>query len=109
MRGHQLIDARSLAFGREIAAMLAHRPSLVETAKANLARWMKTAAPATLPALQEWAGALDGPIEGVVALLTADDERATRLRQSNPFAGVLPPVVRNRIIREFQGHDAART
>lgn len=107
MRDHHLIDARSLAFGREIAAMLARRPSLVETAKANLARWMKTGAPGSLPALQEWADALDGPIEGVVALLTDNDERATRLRQSNPFAGVLPPAVRNRIIREFQAHDAA--
>jgi hypothetical protein len=109
MRGHQLIDARSLAFGREIAAMLAHRPNLVETAKANLARWMKTATPGSLPALQEWADTLDGPIEGVVALLTREDERATRLRQSNPFAGVLPPAVRNRIIRDFQAHDAAGT
>jgi hypothetical protein len=32
---------------------------------------------------------LDGPVDGVVTLLTSPDERATRLRQSKPFTGVL--------------------
>jgi hypothetical protein len=107
MPNHRIIDARSLAFGREIAALLSARPELIDTAKANLARWTRTATPRSLPALREWEDALDGPLEGIIALLTSDDERATRLRQSNPFAGVLPAEVRNRIIREFQAHDAA--
>jgi hypothetical protein len=38
MTDHHLIDERSLAFGREIAARLADDPSLVARAKANIAR-----------------------------------------------------------------------
>jgi hypothetical protein len=109
MRDHQLIDARSRAFGREIAALLSRRPDLIETAKANLERWMRTSTPRSAPALREWSEALDGPLDDVIALLTGEDERSTRLRQSNPFAGVLPADIRHRIIREFDAHDAGGT
>jgi hypothetical protein len=61
------------------------------------------------PALQEWSAALDGPIQGVISLLTDRDERSVRLRQSNPFAGVLSSAERNAIIRQFHSHDAAAT
>jgi hypothetical protein len=50
---------------------------------------------------------LDGPPEGVVAVLTGEDERATRLRQSNPFAGVLSQQERNAILLQFESHDPA--
>jgi hypothetical protein len=102
MMGHQRIDERSLAFGRAIAARIADHPELVDQARRNVNRWLETCSPGVRPALHEWLAALNGPIEAVMALLTANDERATRLRQSNPFAGLLPEVERNRILREFQ-------
>src|SRR5437773_763644 len=90
MKDHRRIDERSLAFGRAIAARLAERPADVTAlARANIHRWMMTCSAGSRPALREWLDALDGPLEGVIALLTSPDERATRLRQSNPFAGVL--------------------
>lgn len=68
---------------------------------------MRVCAPNTRPTLEEWKSILDGPLEKVIAVLTGTDERATRLRQSNPFTGVLTPQERNQIILEF--HDKAAT
>ena len=109
MADHRLIDERSLAFGRAIAARLAADPSLVERARANVVRWMRTATPGAKPDLAAWSAALDGPVEGVIRLLTDDaDERATRLRQSNPFAGVLSRHERLAILKRFhERHDPA--
>lgn len=101
MIDHRQIDERSLAFGRAIATKLADRPELIGRARATIDRWMRSASPRLRPALQEWLETLEGPIEGVVALMTSRDERSTRLRQSNPFAGVLTSAERNAIIRRF--------
>ena len=106
MTDHRRIDERSLAFGRAVAARLAKDPSLVDRARANLARWIPTASPGVTADLAAWSAALDGPVERVIELLTSDDERATRLRQSNPFAGVLSPQERTAILKQFQTHDA---
>jgi hypothetical protein len=105
MPDHRVIDDRSLAFGRAIAARLADDPSLIELARANLARWIPTASPGVQPDLAAWSAALEGPLDGVIQLLTGDDERATRLRQSNPFAGVLTPQERLTILKQFREHD----
>ena len=102
-----MIDERSLAFGRAIAERVAARPELIARARETVGRWLVTCSPGAQPALEEWLAALDGPPEGVIALLTNTDERAVRLRQSSPFAGVLTPLERTAIIRRFQSHDAA--
>lgn len=109
MKDHRLIDERSLAFGRAIAARLAEHSEFIALARANIARWLTTSSPHVHPDLNAWLAALDGPMDGVVALLTGRDERATRLRQSNPFAGVLSQQERNAILRQFQSYDAAST
>ena len=103
MPDHQTIDRRSLAFGQALAARVRADPALVDAARATLARWMSTCSPRARPALEEWEAVLTGPLDGVIALLTGTDERATRLRQSNPFAGLLPNEERLSIIRRFQG------
>jgi hypothetical protein len=107
MKHHQKIDERSLAFGRAIASQLKEHPEIVSRAQATLDRWMKTCSPRTLPALQQWQAALEGPLEAVIALLTDDDERCAQLRQSNPFAGVLSQEQRKTILRQFQSNDPA--
>jgi hypothetical protein len=43
--------------------------------------------------------ALDLGAESVLGLLTGEDEQSTRLRQSNPFAGVLTDRERNQRLR----------
>jgi hypothetical protein len=102
VKDHRLIDERSLAFHRLIAEKLVKNPALVEHAKRNLERWLVTCSPRVRPVLLEWQAVLDGPTERLHDLLAATDENATRLRQSSPFAGLLTPAERTRILLEYQ-------
>ncbi len=106
MKDHRLIDERSLAFDRLIAAKLRDQPALLETARGNLARWLETCSAGTKPALLEWQRLLAGPFGELLSLLEATDERATRLRQSSPFCGILTPDERLSILREFQARES---
>ena len=106
MKDHRLIDERSLAFDRLIAARLRSEPALVEKARANLARWLETSSRRVSPDLTEWQRALSGPFDELLALLEATDERAARLRQSSPFCGILTTEERTGIIREFQKRES---
>ncbi len=107
MKDHRLIDERSLAFGQAIAVRLEKNPWLITRARETIERWLASADPRVLPALVEWQTQLSGPMDGVIGLLTGRDERATRLRQSNPFAGVLQAHERNEILRRFARHESA--
>jgi hypothetical protein len=109
VKDHRLIDERSLALSQAIADRLRQDPTLIALARDNLERWTKTCSPRSKSTLREWAAVLDGPLESVIALLTGQDERATRLRQSNPFAGALPQRVRNEIFLRFEARDKAAT
>ena len=104
---HRQLDERSLAFGCLLAQRISENPGLIAQARATATRWLQTSSARSAPALHEWLELLNGPLEGVIQLLIARDERATRLRQSNPFAGALSPQERNEIIRRFQPHDPA--
>ncbi len=109
MQDHRLIDERSLALAQAIAQRVRTNPALVEMARNNLDRWSRTCSPRAKATLQEWRDVLDGPIDGVIALLIGEDERAVRLRQSNPFAGALPQAVRNEILLRYQARHAPST
>jgi hypothetical protein len=109
VRDHRLIDERSLALAHAVADLLRADPGLINLARANLDRWSSTCSPRGKSTLEEWRKVLDGPIDDVIALLTAEDERAVRLRQSNPFAGALPQKVRNEILLRFEARDKAAT
>lgn len=106
---HQQIDERSQAFGQIIAERLRDEPALIERARQNAKRWMLNCSPTVAAALVEWELALDGPREELLRILTSADERSTRLRQSNPFAGVLTSKERNAVIRRFYSHDPSAT
>ena len=107
MQDHRQIDERSLAFGHAIAVMLPGHPEHIARAQATLNRWLTTCSDDVRPALLEWQAILEGPMEGVIDLLTATDERAIRLRQSSPFAGILSNQERNAILRAFESHETA--
>ncbi len=106
MKDHRHIDERSLGFDRLIAAKLRREPSLVDKAYGNLQRWLQTCSAAARPALLEWQALLDAPFDDLLAFLTSDDERATRLRQSSPFCGILTAQERLAIIRQFQDRES---
>ena len=103
MRSHSWIDRRSLALHEAVAAKIEARPDLLDVARSNLTRWISHAPQA---ALLEWRDLLERTSVGdLVALLRSQDETASRLRQSSPFAGVLTPEERQAILRR---HDPRR-
>ena len=106
MTNHQNIDARSRALSSAIADELRRQPVLVDVAKKNVAAWMKSSSSGVRSTLDEWADALEGSPEQIIELLTGEGERAVRLRQSNPFAGVLSSKQRNEILNRFSERDA---
>jgi hypothetical protein len=106
---HETIDQRSLAFGQAIAARVKERPEMVADARAHIHRWLQECSPRLRPTLLEWLDLLNGPIEAVLFVLTDPGERATRLRQSNPFAGVLTNRERTEILLRFAPDDSSPT
>lgn len=77
----------------------------MEKAHANIAPWLRTCDERAAPDLREWQGLLDGSFEDLFAVLLSTDERATRLRQSSPFCGILTPEERLAIIRDFYARE----
>src|SRR6478735_7919728 len=107
MKDHRLIDERSLALDRLTAAKIAADPALIERARGTLRRWMAEASPRVLPVLLEWETLLSGPMEEILACLKDTGERATRLRQSSPFAGILSPAERSSILQEYASRESS--
>jgi hypothetical protein len=104
MRDHEAIDRRSLAMARRIVAKIdddPHREGL-EHARGVCARWVERG---NVPA-REWLEILRRPWPEIRALLLADSEESRRLRQNDPFCGILTPRERWQIYREARAHEA---
>jgi hypothetical protein len=97
---HARIEARSIAMHRLVARKLAAEPSLLDKARATLRRWQKMEG-SPLPALAEWEGILSESPQQVGLFLTEESERATRLRQSSPFSGILTESERQTIYESY--------
>ena len=107
MRTHDQIDRRSLALACLVADKLERQPELLDLARHNLERWMAQTEGAPLRAHTEWRELLDrlSP-SALLEMLRSDTEEARRLRQSSPFAGLLSPQERWRILREYETQPA---
>jgi len=71
-------------------------------ALANLYRWKQSGA--WVPAYDEWQEILERPDDGALfAAMLGRDQRATRLRQSAPYVGMLPREVVQRLNEEVPG------
>ena len=97
---HRRIDERSLALHRLVAAKLRADPAILNEARDNLLRWQKMDGSPVLP-LSEWEKILSGTPSQVAAFLEERSERATRLRQSSPFAGILTEAERNAVYESY--------
>jgi hypothetical protein len=97
---HSRLDERSLAMHRLVADKVQANPALLGKARDNLRRWQEMEG-CPKPALTEWQQILDGPVSHVVQFLTERSERATRLRQSSPFAGILTQDERRLIYKSY--------
>jgi hypothetical protein len=99
---HRLLDARSLALHCRIASKISRNPDLLAIPRRNLQRWKQRAAGKTPKYLLEWGTVLDQPWPAIAIFITSGSEKAERLRQSSPFAGVLDPEERKRIYDAFR-------
>lgn len=97
---HSRLDERSLAMHRLIARKLRTDPTLLEKARQNVRRWQKQDGSPRL-ALAEWEQILRGSPRQVADFIAGRSERATRLRQSSPFAGILTEAERKAIYESY--------
>src|SRR5689334_18592035 len=105
MRTHQEIDRRSLRMVQAIVAKIDADPERrgFEHAKRVCERWV---ARGNAPA-REWSTILRRPWREVRAVLLDEGEEGQRLRQTDPFCGILTPQERWTIYREAAS-DAAQ-
>ncbi len=98
MRTHQQIDRRSLAMARAIVARIDQDGAKagLARARATCERWYKER---PSPATKEWLEILDRPWEHIRKVLLDESEEGNRLRQSDPFCGILSPQERWDIYR----------
>ena len=87
---HKELDRRALDFAKAVAAKLSEDPSLVDQARKYIERRLRQASPTERKEHEEWDRILRTmPLGRLEKFLVESSERATRLRQSLPFAGVL--------------------
>lgn len=106
---HARREKESLEMHRRIADKLRHNPEpILRKASENLHRWLARQDGEALAGVwREWLDILSHtPPQQLASWLVSDDSRAQRLRQSSPFAGVLPPQEIWQIKRD---HAATRT
>src|SRR3954464_47619 len=102
-RKHDWVDERRRALDAAIADKVRCNPALLDTAKANVFRWIDSADIRTAPLLHEWKGILEEwPIKKILDFLVQDSERANRLRQSSPFCGILTEEERLKIFEHYE-------
>lgn len=105
---HRIIEARSLAMHCLMAQKIERDPALLDHVRQTLQTWRARYGDdgdvgGDRPrVLDEWQAILAEPWPVIAALITDAGERATRLRQSTPFAGVLSLDERERVYAAFR-------
>jgi len=104
MKTHQRIDERSLAMAKVIVGRIDSDPdrSGLARAKTTCQRWFQNS---PMPAIGEWLEILERPWEEIRAVLLDESETGRRLRQSDPFCGILTPQERWKIYRAYHETD----
>lgn len=97
---HNRLDERSLALHRLIAEKVLANPALLDKARGTVRRWQESHSSPSL-ALAEWEQILAGTPDQVARFLVEPSEKATRLRQSSPFTGILTEPERLAIYESY--------
>jgi hypothetical protein len=99
---HQWIDAVDLAMARRIAEKIHRSPGLMKIARENLRHWKKVRK--SWPrCLREWEEILEqNPTDKILAILTQDNDEGQRLRQSDPFVGILTDNERTWFLEKYE-------
>ena len=101
-RSHQWIDARDLEMARLIANKIRRNPALLQEAVATLRHWKRRLRP--IPeAVLEWDAIFrQHSRERILEIFTQDNDEGQRLRQSDPFCGILTEAERGRFLRDYE-------
>ncbi|MBX3225708.1 MAG: hypothetical protein KIT84_30975 [Labilithrix sp.] len=100
MSSHAIVESRSLALHRAVAARLLVDERVLERARSRVATWRREGG--VHPRYcAEWEHVLTGSPAEVAAFLERDDEHARALRQASPFAGALDARERWQILRSM--------
>ncbi len=102
MNAQQQIERRILAQHLLVAERLRSDPQrVIQHARYNLQRWAGSYADSDKPSwMSDWKELLDGPMNKLLDILTSESERARQLRSSSPFAGIVTPRERWKIIKD---------
>ena len=105
MKTHQAIDRRSLEMVRRIVAKIDADPDRrgFDYAKSVCRRWAEQGRRSA----KEWLVILERPWEEVREILLEDSEEGRRLRQTDPFCGILTPIERWEIYKEAARREAS--
>jgi hypothetical protein len=96
---HQWIDLVNLEMCLAIAEKVRRNPRLMRIPRANLQRWREKNR-GLARAQREWEMILKRhPTERVLEILTQDNDEGQRLRQSDPFVGILSEKERRAFLR----------
>lgn len=80
-----------------VADRLHEEPAtVIRHALKNLDRWHQQGV--DCEDFEAWRKLLGGPSQAIINVLTGISEDAVRLRQSSPFAGLIPEEARHRIL-----------
>ena len=105
MRTHQQIDQINLLLDQAIAYKLSANPALFEIVQENLVRWRRRVENGDVGSksyLNRWEDiAAKGPV-ACIAMALEQSERATAMRQTAPFAGILTSGERMEILRRYR-------
>jgi hypothetical protein len=86
---HQWLDMVNLEMCRAIVKRIRRNPRLMRIPRANLQRWRKRNR-GLAQAQREWEMILKRhPTERILEILTQENDEGQRLRQSDPFVGIL--------------------
>jgi len=98
---HQLHETRSLRMHRMVAELFSQKPAeVIQFGLKNLERWQLQGVDCA--DFKVWTNLLFTPSFGLVEALTGGSEEAIRLRQSSPFAGLIPEEARRQIVASPQ-------
>ena len=99
-------ERRSLWLAYAVAGRIVSDPQRATAqARLQLDRMQETARGQAREWLAEWRRLLDGPVDELVSSLTDRSLRGRELRQNSPFAGLLTPEERSRVISNWRHHD----
>jgi hypothetical protein len=107
MRTHPTLDARSLAMHRLVADKIRRDPALLAHVRQTLAHWRASVSINTLPYLDEWERIVAQGVDACLAVALEESERATALRQSSPFTGILTHQERFAFLRQWRDRHEA--